>query len=122
MAAINAFPLVCEIIMAGIVIELLVPPILIVSGKFTLFTTITAVAPAFCAFIAFTTKSQVPLLTTAIFPLISLVLIKVLHPRSEEHTSELQSRPHLVCRLLLEKKNNKKNHHSNTYIYSYHYY
>src|SRR5690554_250457 len=26
--------------------------------------------------------------------------------RSEEHTSELQSRPHLVCRLLLEKKNN----------------
>src|SRR3989442_7028892 len=29
--------------------------------------------------------------------------------RSEEHTSELQSRPHLVCRLLLEKK--KKNRH-----------
>src|SRR3989442_10227033 len=28
--------------------------------------------------------------------------------RSEEHTSELQSRPHLVCRLLLEKK--KKRH------------
>src|SRR2546429_7271704 len=27
-------------------------------------------------------------------------------PRSEEHTSELQSRLHLVCRLLLEKKNN----------------
>src|SRR5436305_8140138 len=25
-------------------------------------------------------------------------------PRSEEHTSELQSRPHIVCRLLLEKK------------------
>src|SRR3989442_6113056 len=25
--------------------------------------------------------------------------------RSEEHTSELQSRPHLVCRLLLEQKN-----------------
>src|SRR3989442_10460132 len=31
------------------------------------------------------------------------------HPdRSEEHTSELQSRPHLVCRLLLEKKKKKK--------------
>src|SRR2546429_4230163 len=29
-------------------------------------------------------------------------------PRSEEHTSELQSRLHLVCRLLLEKKKNKK--------------
>src|SRR5215813_898442 len=26
----------------------------------------------------------------------------------EEHTSELQSRPHIVCRLLLEKKNNKQ--------------
>src|SRR2546422_1527479 len=30
-------------------------------------------------------------------------------PRSEEHTSELQSRLHLVCRLLLEKKKKKKN-------------
>src|SRR3712207_8740748 len=29
-------------------------------------------------------------------------------PRSEEHTSELQSRQYLVCRLLLEKKKNKK--------------
>src|SRR3989442_5363922 len=38
------------------------------------------------------------------------------HPsegRSEEHTSELQSRPHLVCRLLLEKKKQHPttNHH-----------
>src|SRR5256884_3089530 len=31
---------------------------------------------------------------------------KVSARRSEEHTSELQSRLHLVCRLLLEKKNN----------------
>src|SRR2546429_8886257 len=30
------------------------------------------------------------------------------HLRSEEHTSELQSRLHLVCRLLLEKKKKKK--------------
>src|SRR5258707_5874343 len=30
--------------------------------------------------------------------------------RSEEHTSELQSRQYLVCRLLLEKKKNNKNH------------
>src|SRR5687768_18198584 len=29
---------------------------------------------------------------------------RVVAPRSEEHTSELQSRLHLVCRLLLEKK------------------
>src|SRR5215813_14929221 len=44
-------------------------------------------------------------------------------PRSEEHTSELQSRPHLVCPLLLEKKkdvryflflyNKKKKKHNN---------
>src|SRR5436305_14781493 len=32
------------------------------------------------------------------------VVDAVLGDRSEEHTSELQSRPHLVCRLLLEKK------------------
>src|SRR3989442_4464819 len=30
--------------------------------------------------------------------------IRLSGSRSEEHTSELQSRPHLVCRLLLEKK------------------
>src|SRR3712207_7634891 len=30
-------------------------------------------------------------------------------PRSEEHTSELQSRQYLVCRLLLEKKKNTSN-------------
>src|ERR1041385_5081709 len=33
------------------------------------------------------------------------VASKTIVPRSEEHTSELQSRLHLVCRLLLEKKN-----------------
>src|SRR5256886_10672508 len=35
-------------------------------------------------------------------------------PRSEEHTSELQSQSNLVCRLLLEKKKNKMN---NVYYY-----
>src|SRR3989442_3083783 len=34
--------------------------------------------------------------------------------RSEEHTSELQSRPHLVCRLLLEKKQQECNGLSRT--------
>src|SRR3712207_7429925 len=38
--------------------------------------------------------------------------------RSEEHTSELQSRPYLVCRLLLEKK---KSIHSHTLILTLHY-
>src|SRR5690349_23615281 len=35
---------------------------------------------------------------------------RVTRPRSEEHTSELQSRRDLVCRLLLEKKKKKTNH------------
>src|SRR5690348_18152960 len=34
--------------------------------------------------------------------------------RSEEHTSELQSPVHLVCRLLLEKKKKKKDQHQNS--------
>src|SRR2546429_8359813 len=37
-------------------------------------------------------------------------------PRSEEHTSELQSRLHLVCRLLLEKKKKKRNKHSHDMV------
>src|SRR5258705_3614133 len=37
--------------------------------------------------------------------------------RSEEHTSELQSLRHLVCRLLLEKKNTKQ--HSTCHVCSY---
>src|SRR5687768_17651358 len=36
-------------------------------------------------------------------PAVAVPLVEV--ERSEEHTSELQSRLHLVCRLLLEKKN-----------------
>src|SRR3712207_9006889 len=35
--------------------------------------------------------------------------------RSEEHTSELQSRQYLVCRLLLEKKKNGRDHDFTTY-------
>src|SRR2546422_7195201 len=42
--------------------------------------------------------------------------------RSEEHTSELQSRLHLVCRLLLEKKKKKKtSNECKASIYSYYY-
>src|SRR5258708_29696771 len=36
------------------------------------------------------------------------LLAELLHGRSEEHTSELQSPDHLVCRLLLEKKKKRK--------------
>src|SRR5690606_39707475 len=41
--------------------------------------------------------------------LILLSVVGALGLRSEEHTSELQSRENLVCRLLLEKKKHKKN-------------
>src|SRR3989442_1313534 len=39
-----------------------------------------------------------------VMPQASAVIVSRWGTRSEEHTSELQSRPHLVCRLLLEKK------------------
>src|SRR3989442_6774155 len=43
--------------------------------------------------------------TETLPPVLSLVNYqRLFSERSEEHTSELQSRPHLVCRLLLEKK------------------
>src|SRR5699024_11586906 len=38
---------------------------------------------------------------------VATLLMTNYHTRSEQHTSELQSRFDLVCRLLLEKKNNK---------------
>src|SRR3712207_8625520 len=42
---------------------------------------------------------------TGAHPTTRLVLALLQEQRSEEHTSELQSRQYLVCRLLLEKKN-----------------
>src|SRR5690554_7498214 len=49
-----------------------------------------------------------PNLTNTVFPDFGSVP-RIRSPlRSEEHTSELQSRPHLVCRLLLEKKKKNK--------------
>src|SRR5690625_6459332 len=47
-------------------------------------------------------------LNTASAPLLERV-------RSEEHTSELQSRGHLVCRLLLEKKKDRKSTRMNSW-------
>src|SRR5690554_7166072 len=64
-------------------------------------------------FDAFGPRVQPELWETAIFE----QMFAALKPnRSEEHTSELQSRPHLVCRLLLEKKKkkNKKNKNKKT--------
>src|SRR2546422_6656462 len=47
------------------------------------------------------------LLITPLKILVGAPLGAPIGPRSEEHTSELQSRLHLVCRLLLEKKKKK---------------
>ena len=48
--------------------------------------------------------------STLITPLLDVLLVPENTPRSEEHTSELQSQAYLVCRLLLEKKKQKKKH------------
>src|SRR5690554_4906774 len=58
--------------------------------------------------IATITVMVLALMLLAMFLFVPNRLKLTLLSRSEEHTSELQSRPHLVCRLLLEKK--KKNH------------
>src|SRR5205809_6214713 len=56
--------------------------------------------------------SSVPSKPRTLMPFFSASALK----RSEEHTSELQSRLHLVCRLLLEKKKANTLHHaSNCY-------
>src|SRR3712207_8834962 len=47
-----------------------------------------------------------PPATVLIVPSATRRILLPLVSRSEEHTSELQSRQYLVCRLLLEKKNN----------------
>src|SRR5436305_14058568 len=55
----------------------------------------------------FRSRRQVQHFLVRCFGLEGKFMIKCLQSRpkrSEEHTSELQSRPHLVCRLLLEKK------------------
>src|SRR2546425_9118072 len=43
------------------------------------------------------------------YPPMASLFTRYRFPRSEEHTSELQSLAYLVCRLLLEKKKKKKN-------------
>src|SRR3989442_11605308 len=50
---------------------------------------------------------EMPGFTTTRSPASTSVTSEPTSARSEEHTSELQSRPHLVCRLLLEKKKKK---------------
>src|SRR3712207_7377618 len=50
-------------------------------------------------------------MTTVTILLMYLVVFSTLTTRLEEHTSELQSRQYLVCRLLLEKKKKKPSYY-----------
>src|SRR5690554_7168772 len=61
---------------------------------------------AACTVIATVLGVIYALTATEIFSTSTTFILKT--KRSEEHTSELQSRPHLVCRLLLEKKKKKR--------------
>src|SRR5258705_9358540 len=57
----------------------------------------------------FRSKQQPALRPEHLAPIVQAVL-RGIDVRSEEHTSELQSLRHLVCRLLLEKKKKKRKH------------
>src|SRR3712207_8068183 len=58
---------------------------------------------AICSFVTSTSSREVAICSTVRTP---LSWPSAISGRSEEHTSELQSRQYLVCRLLLEKKKN----------------
>src|SRR5690625_6208006 len=57
--------------------------------------------------VLFTFCNRQIVITSSGFSYIKKISSSSCSKRSEEHTSELQSRGHLVCRLLLEKKNHK---------------
>src|SRR5207244_6730836 len=71
---------------------------------------VVALAPAYTLRIVFSVRDIVMRLLQAALLLLTMYLLLYFYspryelPRSEEHTSELQSPDHLVCRLLLEKK------------------
>src|SRR2546422_7663547 len=71
----------------------------------TLFRSVFASAPSSVA-----ASTLAPFTSTACAARSSPWLAASFDLRSEEHTSELQSRLHLVCRLLLEKKKKKQSH------------
>src|SRR5690625_3060660 len=82
-------------------LQLIVIPIIMV----TLIDAVNSTRPGNLVRVAFKTFAFY-ILTTIAAVVISLALALLINPgtgRSEEHTSELQSRGHLVCRLLLEK-------------------
>src|SRR2546422_3298985 len=78
----------------------------------TLFRSLVQLRVSRCQSLAGLPQVQLKLLGPLLVERLGSGLMRLVHllrqpadPRSEEHTSELQSRLHLVCRLLLEKKN-----------------
>src|SRR4051794_41326020 len=75
----------------------------------TLFRSTASVTPAMASFASARSSANTRrLASSSIVRLNSTVMARPTGGRSEEHTSELQSPVHLVCRLLLEKKKKKK--------------
>src|SRR5262245_59404343 len=66
------------------------------------------------------TQQIVNLTSTLQFAALSTAPVVTMTQRSEEHTSELQSLRHLVCRLLLEKKNIKTHNHNERMTNNHH--
>src|SRR2546429_5588045 len=64
----------------------------------------------------YTTLFRSPRWSLIILPSDGWEVSRVIASRSEEHTSELQSRLHLVCRLLLEKKKDNYYDHNNRFL------
>src|SRR5436190_18287326 len=60
----------------------------------------------------FRSHGKIQLISNAVL-IVSVHIPKLTVPRSEEHTSELQSHSDLVCRLLLEKKKKNKQQYKN---------
>src|SRR3989442_2644108 len=76
----------------------------------TLFRSLCFLFPSRSVFQWFSLSPEMVLKQFAVWQLVTYMFLHGGIGRSEEHTSELQSRPHLVCRLLLEKKNSHNQH------------
>src|SRR5690625_6151546 len=79
----------------------------ILKEKITVFTGLSGSGKSSVVFDTLATESRRQM--TLNYPLYVRNQMPRYERRSEEHTSELQSRGHLVCRLLLGKKNTKRN-------------
>src|SRR3989442_4379771 len=93
-------------------------PAIVVTATFTLGTAVTSSSSVTRPMMLPALPESPKLMFAVVAPALTVTrLPDVRQSRSEEHTSELQSRPHLVCRLLLEKK--KTTRYTATYAQLY---